>query len=47
MLLPTIDVVVTKEGHDELSGDIDIIVSKIEHSPDNYEGTHRFAKKNW
>ena len=37
--VPTIDVVVTKEGHDELWGDIDIIVSKIEHSPDNYEGT--------
>jgi hypothetical protein len=37
--VPTTDVVVTKEGHDELSGDIDIIVSKIEHSPDNYEGT--------
>lgn len=37
--VPTTDVVVTKEGHDELSGDIDIIVSKIEHSPENYEGT--------
>lgn len=37
--VPTTEVVVTKEGHDELSGDIDIIVSKIEHSPDNYEGT--------
>lgn len=37
--VPILEVVVTKEGHDELSGVIDVIVSKIEDSPDNYEGT--------
>lgn len=37
--VPILEVVVKKEGHDELSGVIDVIVSKKEDSPDNYEGT--------